>query len=242
MDDPHNSGYDSLRQIKAFYHASPSTFAPGTLLEPQSPGRRNFRCSDAFVYLTDAPAPHYCVEIIAREENWLVYQVEPLTVVRRGRCDDLVCGRARVLASLGPASGFRGNSGVVMSSGYDAARTDIMRDPHPARAKLAERALGAAVAFTGRGDGLRHEGRVVFADLDTLHVLVDVGEGDAHLVALKDVRVRSLRDRAVEISYGVRLDPWRYGDGWKGVGLAEGLVATATLLALCRAETATVLQ
>lgn len=242
MDDSHDGGYDSLSQIRTFYHASPSTFVPGTVLEPQPPGRRNFRCSEAYVYLTDAPAPHYCVEPIAREEGWLVYRVEPLTAVRLGRCDDLVCGRARVLTCLGPASGFRGNSGVVMSSRFHAARAEVVREPHLARTRLAERALGAAVAFTGRGDGLHYEGRVVFADTDTLHVLVDVGGDDPHLVALKDVRVRSLRHDATRVVYGVRLDPWRYGAGWEGIGLADPGVATAILPALCRDEAATVLQ
>ena len=238
MDNPYDGPHDSLWQIPAFYQASPRAFAPGTVLEPQLEGRRNFQFSEAYVYLTDAPKPHVSIEVIAREEGWLVYQVEPLTAVRPGRCDDLVCGLARVLACLGPASGFLGNSAVDMSRRYDAVRTEVMREPHLARVRLAERALGARVAFTGRGDGGRYEGRVVFAETCTLHVLVDVGEGDPHLVALKDVRARSLRDYAVGIVYGVRLDPWRYGEGWKGVGLADPAVATLTLPALGRPKAA----
>jgi len=111
-DDWDDAGYDSLEQIEAFYHASPGSFLPGTVLEPQA--KKNFACSQGYVYLTDSPRPHYTVEATARSENWLVYQVEPLGPLRLGRWDDLICEAARVLTCLGPVSRFPGNSTIVM--------------------------------------------------------------------------------------------------------------------------------
>ena len=231
MDDSSylNEGYDSVGDIKAFFHASPHRFAVGDVLEPQPPSKRNFACSSGFVYLTDAPAPHYCIDVIAKEDGWLVYRVEPIGQVRPGLVDDLICERARVLACLGPASTFRGNSGAKMASSYYQRRTEIMREPSQRRIKLAERALGAQVVFKQPGNQKQRRGRVVFADYDTLHLLIDTGEACQQLVSLKDCRVLALRDAPVPVLHGARLDVWQHGEGWEGVGIADPRVADAWL-------------
>lgn len=112
FDDWDGVGYDSLSEIRTFYHASALLFLPGTVLEPGL--RRNFSCSRGFVYLTDAPAPHDTVEHEARAENWFVYQVEPLGPVHLGACHDLLCGAARGVACLGQVSRFQGTSAVLL--------------------------------------------------------------------------------------------------------------------------------
>jgi hypothetical protein len=224
-----NDGYDSVRDIKSFFHASPHRFQAGDMLEPQPPSRRNFACSAGFVYLTDAPAPHYCIDVIAKEDGWLVYRVEPIGSVRPGLVDDLICERARVLESLGPASTFRGNSGVKMASSYYERRTEIMREPGLRRVKLAERALGAQIVFKQHGNQKQRRGRVVFADYDTLNLLIDTGEACQQLVSLKDCRVLALRDTPVPVLHGARLDVWQHGEGWHGGGIADPRVADAWL-------------
>lgn len=224
-----NEGYGSVRDIKAFFHASPHRFAVGDMLEPQPPSKRNFACSSGFVYLTDAPAPHYCLDVIAKEDGWLVYRVEPLGSVRSGLADDLICERARVLECLGPASTFRSNSGVRMASSYYQRRTEIMREPGLRRIKLAERALGATVTFRSAGDKKRRKGEIVFADYDTLTVLIELKGGRRQLVSLKDCKVMALRDGPIPVLHGARLDVWRHGEGWQGVGIADPRVADATL-------------
>ena len=229
MDDSSYLGYDSLEQIRDFYHASPHHFAVGDVLEPQPPSRRNFACSAGFVYLTDAPAPHYCIDVIAKEDGWLVYRVEPIGQVRPGLVDDLICERARVLACLGPASTFRGTSGVKMASSYYQRRTEVMREPGLRRIKLAERALGAQVVFKQPGNQKQRRGRVVFADYDTLNLLVELKGGRQQLVPLKDCTVTALRDRAIPVLHGARLDVWQHGEGWEGVAIADVRVADTWL-------------
>lgn len=228
LDYP-GDGYDSVRDIKAFFHASPHRFTVGDVLEPQPPAKRNFACSSGFVYLTDSPAPHYCLEVIAKEDGWLVYRVLPLGQVRPGLVDDLICERARVLECLGPASTFRGNSGVKMASSYYQRRTEIMREPGLRRVKLAERALGAQVVFKQHGNQKQRRGRVVFADYDTLNLLINTGEACQQLVSLKDCRVLALRDTPVPVLHGARLDATQHGEGWEGVGIADPRVADAWL-------------
>jgi len=111
-DDWDDVGYESLTDIEAFYHASPRQFAVGDVLTPQP--EKNFRCSEDWVYLTDAPAPHTTVEAMARTENWLVYRVERLGALLLGGFDDVVCESARVVACLGPVSDFPGASAVLL--------------------------------------------------------------------------------------------------------------------------------
>ncbi len=231
MNDPSylNDGYDSVRDIESFFHASPHRFKPGDVLEPQPPSKRNFACSAGFVYLTDAPAPHYCLDVIAKEDGWFVYRVEPFSAVRPGVCNDLVCESARVLECLGPASTFRGNSGVQMASSYYQQRTEIMHEPGLRRIKLAERALGATVTFRSAGDKKCREGEIVFADYDTLTVLIELKSGRQQLVSLKDCKVMALRERSIPVLHGARLDVWQHGEGWEGVGIADPRVADATL-------------
>ena len=101
--------------------------------------------------------------------------------------------------------------------------------PSAARIKLAERALGAYVSFKSAGDRQFHKGRVVFADYDTLNVLVNVGEAQERLVSLKDCRVLTLRSTPIPVLHGARLNIWAHGEGWYGVGIADPRVADAWL-------------
>ncbi len=84
-----DSGYDAISEIRAFYHTSPHRFAVGNLITSQRPSKRNFACSNARVYLTDAPTPHNCLDVTAREDGLLVYLVEPLGRVRVGEFESL---------------------------------------------------------------------------------------------------------------------------------------------------------
>lgn len=230
MDDFSYLGYDSLEQIRGFYHASPHRLEVGDVLVPQPPAKRNFACSAGFVYITDAAAPHYCIEGIAKEDGWFVYRVEPLSEVRPGIAQDLVCKSARVLECLGLARNFRGDSRVTMSSCYYERRTKMLHKPTLARVRLAERALGARVTFRSAGDPKRRRGRVVFADYDTLNVLVDTGKNERQrLISLRDCKVLALRNTSVPVLHGARLDVWEHGEGWRGVGIADERVADTWL-------------
>ena len=226
--DPYDFGYASISEIGAFYHASPRRFAVGDVLEPQPRARRNFACSEARVYLTDAPAPHPCLAVVAKRDGWFIYRVAPIGRVRAGLAEDLTCDAARVVACLGPASSFQGDSGVTMSNLYRSSGTPVGGDPGPRRIALAERALGATVTFRGAGDQKRHKGRIVFADYDTLNVLIET-KNTARLVPLKVCTVFTLRDTSVPVLHGARLDVWQHGEGWRGVGIADVRVADAWL-------------
>jgi len=226
--EPYDFGYDSLSEIGAFYHASPHRFSVGDVLEPQPPAKRNFACSEARVYLTDAPAPHYCLAVVAKNDGWFIYRVDPIGPVRAGLAEDLICDAARVVACLGPASSFQGNSGVTMSSRYRSSGTQVGGDPGPRRIALAERALGATVTFQGAGDEKRRKGRIVFADYDTLNVLIET-RNTTRLVSLKDCTVLTLRDTSLPVLHGARLDVWQHGEGWYGVGIADVRVADTWL-------------
>lgn len=90
--------------------------------------------------------------------------------------------------------------------------------PGPNRDDLAKRALGATVSFyTDSQPSKRRKGRVVFADIDTLHLLVEDRYGDEQ-VPLGNCRIVSLRRDVLECSFG-RLNVWRYGEGWRGYRL-----------------------
>lgn len=235
MDDSSYLGYNSLEQIRSFYHASPHHFNVGDVLVPQPPAKRNFSCSAGLVYLTDAPAPHYCIDVIAKEDGWFVYRVEPLSDVHPGLAQDLVCESARVLECLGLASSFQGDSRVTMSSLYHEWQTKILPKPTSARVGLAERVLGAHVTFRSAGSRERRRGRVVFADYDTLNVLIDIGTERHQLVSLRDCKVLALRDTSVPVLHGARLDVWQHGEGWRGVGIADERVADCWLEPLLEA-------
>jgi len=97
------------------------------------------------------------------------------------------------------------------------------------RIGLAERALGASITFKTPGDRKWRRGRVVFADYDTLHLLVETGEAGQQLVSLRDCKVLSLRDTSVPVLHGARLDVWQHGEGWQGVGIADERVADTWL-------------
>ena len=108
------------------------------------------------------------------------------------------------------------------------ARGAAQRGPTPLRIWLAERALGATVTFKVPGVRGRRKGRIVFVDLETLCVLLETARGQI-LVPLTACTVLSLRPRSVPVKYGVRLDVWQHGEGWRGVGIADMRVADAWL-------------
>ncbi len=214
-------GYSSLTEIKAFYHVSPTLFPVGIQLTPQP--KKNFACSQEVVYLSDAPAPHYTVEEIARQDAWYVYRVEPVGLVGVGTCYDLTCKAAVVLECLGEVSRFYGTSKVMLRPpGVPRAEVAPL-DRH----LLAERALGATVCVTR--DETVHTGQIVFADYDSLNVLV-AGERLDFFASLKEVRVLSLCKEPIGVVHGVRLNPWRYGTGWGGCELNRPGHADAVLV------------
>lgn len=83
------------------------------------------------------------------------------------------------------------------------------------REELAVRALSATVLFYTDGEPMRwRKGRVTFADVDTLHLLVEDDESE-ELVPLTNCRVLEHCQEPVEFSF-VRLNVWQYGEGWRG--------------------------
>lgn len=217
--------YSALEQITTFYHASPTWFETGTLLTPQK--KKNFGdCSRDFVYLTDAPAPHYSVEQIARERFWYVYQVEPTGRVHPGECDDLICNAATVVAYLGTTDMFPGSSKVVFSP---SVKPEAHRcySASSKRRTIAERSLGAWVQIDK--DGVLIEGQIIFADYESLNVLV-AGERLDFFASLRDVQVLWLSKEALGVVHDVRLNPWRYGTGWEGCELSRTSHSEAVLL------------
>ena len=207
-------GYRSLTEIRAFYHVSPTLFTPGTVLTPQT--KKNFACSQHVVYLSDAPAPHYTVEEIARDYGWYVYRVEPLGQLRPGTCFDLTCSAATVREYLGTVADFRGSSKVVIRP--SVTPSSATRAVSPKRLALIERALGTTVEVSR--EDMTHVGKIVFADYETFQVLV-AGERCDFFASLKEVRVVSLRTELIGVVHGVRLNPWRYGSGWEGCELTR---------------------
>lgn len=223
MQNDKRPGYTSPAEIKAFYHVSPSLFAVGTRLTPQR--QKIFACSQEVVYLSDAPAPHYTVEEIARQDAWYTYRVEPAGPVGLGTCHDLTCKVAVVLECLGNVSRFRSSSKVVMR--FPNVRCDKRALPN--RRDLAERALGATVCVA-RNETV-HTGRIVFVDYESLNVLV-AGERLDFFASLKEVQVFSLCKEPIGVVHGVRLNPWRYGTGWEGCELSRPSYADAVLVPL----------
>jgi len=94
------------------------------------------------------------------------------------------------------------------------------------RRTIALRLMGTSVLVDW--EKTYYKGTVVFADYETLTVLVEAGERQ-FLVSLRAVRVLSLRRERVGVLHGVRLNPWQHGEGWKGCHVAEPGVAEAWL-------------
>lgn len=96
------------------------------------------------------------------------------------------------------------------------------------RDELALRALGATVIFHTDGEPhKRLKGTITFADVDTLHVLVEHAEGEA-LVSLRNCRVLSLCREPPDYAL-VRLNVWKYGKGWRGFQLCVPIQLAAYL-------------
>jgi len=87
-----------------WYHASPTRYVKGDLIQGQSEGWSfKVRC----VFMTSDPVPHYTIFDKAREENWFVYEVHPLTKVMIGRCwDEAGAERVEVVRRVGNARGL----------------------------------------------------------------------------------------------------------------------------------------
>lgn len=221
MHDYDRQGYTTLAEIKAFYHVSPTLFPVGTRLTPKQ--KKNFACSQEVIYLADAPSPHYTVEEIARQDVWYVYRVEPEGRVGVGTCHDLTCKSALVLECLGDVSRFYGTSKVVMRPPWVQSENKGLLK----RRSLAERALGATVCVA-RNETV-HTGRIVFADYDSLDVLV-AGERLDFFASLREVQVLSLCKDPIGVVHDVRLNPWRYGTGWEGCELNREGQAEAVLV------------
>ena len=80
--------------MKRLYHASPRRFSPGQVIGPE-------------VFCSDRDVPHHTVAHRAFDEGWYVYEVVPLSGVKRGAdWDELVTEYARVLRRVGNARGL----------------------------------------------------------------------------------------------------------------------------------------
>lgn len=97
---------------KRYYHASPKLFKPGDYISPNMPNYEpNFNHSQSeLVYLTDSPKPHYTVARKAVNENWYIYEVEPVDPKRvwvQYTFDELVTDRpCVVIKRIGSARGI----------------------------------------------------------------------------------------------------------------------------------------
>lgn len=88
------------------------------------------------------------------------------------------------------------------------------------REQLAWRALGAKVSFFTDGQpDKQQKGIITFADIDTLHVLVEHSDGD-DLVSLRNCQVQSLCYEPIAVAF-VHLNVWQYGKGWRGYSLCH---------------------
>lgn len=95
-----------------------------------------------------------------------------------------------------------------------------IQSPRRTRDELAQRALGATVLFFSTAEPRkRRRGQVIFADIDTLHVLVENIKGQ-ELVPLRNCQVLTLRQKPVSFSFQ-RLNVWQFGEGWRGYGIVE---------------------
>ncbi len=95
-----------------YYHASPKLFKPGDYISPNLPNYKpNFNHSQSeLIYLTDSPKPHYTVAQRAINENWYIYEVEPIDPKRvwiQKTFDELVTDRPCIVKNrLGSARGI----------------------------------------------------------------------------------------------------------------------------------------
>ena len=88
------------RRVRTYYHASPKRFKHGDILTGGHEGGYGY-CHHN-VCLTDSPSPHYTVHDKAVEENWFVYEVEPLGRVSfASGNDEFQTKAAKVLRLIG---------------------------------------------------------------------------------------------------------------------------------------------
>jgi hypothetical protein len=93
---------------ESYYHSSPYRMRSGTILVPGGiTGKRNYNSSlDNYVYMTMSPHCHHTIVDRAVEDNWYVYQVEPLGILQLGVWDDVLTPSAKVLKCIGRARGI----------------------------------------------------------------------------------------------------------------------------------------
>lgn len=98
-----------MSHFKHYYHASPRRFRYGDILTPGIHHDGGYRASGEGhdqVCLTTSPVPHATILDRAVEEDWYVYEVEPLEDMRHQRPNgnhELQCGSAKVIKLVGNA-------------------------------------------------------------------------------------------------------------------------------------------
>ena len=92
---------------RRYYHASPRRLRVGQVLLPcRADGSR-------YVYLTNAPAPHYTIAEQARTEGWHIYEVRPLARTSYGSdYGEWGTSSAEIVRYVGNAAGI-GRTGEV---------------------------------------------------------------------------------------------------------------------------------
>lgn len=101
------------------YHASPKRFKRGEILSARSNGivikggskNQHYKVAGVrpSVFMTDSPIPHYTIFDEAIEENWYVYQVEPIGKVWVGDFSEVLSDAARIIKCVGSSRGIAGD-------------------------------------------------------------------------------------------------------------------------------------
>jgi hypothetical protein len=114
------------RRIRRYYHASPKRFKSGQILTGGHEGGYWSERGDEpspNLCLTTSPVPHATIFTKAIEDNWFVYEVEPLQDIddqHPNGNDEVQCHSARVIKLVGSARGLsrdRKSGSVVVKRG-----------------------------------------------------------------------------------------------------------------------------
>lgn len=85
-----------------YYHASPKRFKIGTVLTNCLDLKRNFECSEQYLYITTSPHPHHTIWKHFKKLN--IYEVLPIGKIQRGMWDDLIVPSIKIIKYIGVAS------------------------------------------------------------------------------------------------------------------------------------------
>lgn len=99
----------SKQKKTRYYHASPRRITVGTILVPALyPNYENTGCG---VFVTTSPVPHVTIVrlIESSNEEWHVYEVQPIGNIYVGDWGDLFCDSAEVIKYIGNAQGILAN-------------------------------------------------------------------------------------------------------------------------------------